>query len=70
MGRFISLRYDYSFKHLFRNEEVRRHFISDALEIPLDEIKSVRLANPFLWKQYIKQKQGILDVMIAVRSEL
>ena len=69
MGKFISLRYDYSFKHLFRNEEVRRHFISDALEIPLDEIKSVRLANPFLWKQYIKQKQGILDVIIELNDD-
>lgn len=33
MGKFISLRYDYSFKHLFLNEEVKRYFISDELDI-------------------------------------
>ena len=56
MGQIISLKYDFSFKYLFLNEEVRRYFISDALGIPLEEIRSVRLANTFLWKQHQKQK--------------
>lgn len=68
MGKFISLKYDFSFKHLFLYEKVRRHFISDVLDIPLDEIRSVRLANTFLWKQYLKQKQGILDVLMELND--
>ena len=69
MGKIISLKYDFSFKHLFLNEVVRRHFISDALGIPLEEIRSVRLANTFLWKRYQKQKQGILDVVVELNND-
>lgn len=35
MGKFISLRQDFSFKEVFRNETVRRHFISDVLGISI-----------------------------------
>ena len=66
MGRFVSLRYDFSFKHLFRNEEVRKYFLSDVLGIPVEKIRSVRLVNTFLWKQYRRQKQGILDVLMEL----
>lgn len=68
MGKIISLKYDFSFKYLFLNETVRRHFISDALGIPLEEIRSVRLSNTFLWKRYWKQKQGILDVVVELNG--
>ena len=69
MGKIIPLKYDFSFKYLFQNEAVRRHFISDALGIPLKEIRSVRMANTFLWKQYWKQKQGILDVVLELNDD-
>ena len=69
MGDFVSLKYDFSFKNLFLNETVRRCFISDALGIPLREIRSVRLANPFLWKRFMQQKQGILDVLLELNSD-
>lgn len=69
MGKIVSLKYDFSFKHLFLNEEVRRHFISDVLGIPLEEIREVRLANTFLWKRYWRQKQGILDVLVELNHE-
>lgn len=66
MGNFISLKHDYAFKEVFRNETVRRHFVSDVLGIPLDEIRSVRLHNTFLWTQHKRQKQGILDVLLIL----
>ena len=69
MGQIISLKYDFSFKYLFLNEEIRRHFISDVLEIPLNEIRSVQLANTFLWKRYWKQKQGIVDVLVELNND-
>lgn len=69
MGKIISLKFDFSFKHLFLNEEVRCHFISDVLGIPLEEIRKVRLANTFLWKRFKKQKQGILDVSLELNND-
>lgn len=69
MGEMISLKYDFSFKYLFRNEKVRRHFLSDVLGIPPEEIRSVRLADTHLWKQYRKQKQGILDVIMELNDD-
>lgn len=64
----ISLKYDYFFKYLMTNETVRKHFISDTLGISTEQIKSLRLSNPFLWKAYRKQKQGILDVVLILNN--
>ena len=69
MGKIVSLKFDFSFKHLFLNEKVRRHFISDALGIPLEGIREVRLANTFLWKRYQRQKQGIVDVLLELNHD-
>lgn len=42
-GMFLPPKSDVAFKELMRNEKVRRHFISDVLGIPLEEIREVRL---------------------------
>ncbi len=65
----ISLKYDFAFKHIMRNELVRRHFISDVLGIPLSEIRSVRLVNPFLWKRRRRLKEGILDILLELNDD-
>ncbi|EOS49286.1 hypothetical protein C809_01879 [Lachnospiraceae bacterium MD335] len=54
--KIIPLKYDFCVKEVMENETVRRHFISDVLSIPMKDIKSVRILNPFLWKRYKKQK--------------
>ena len=41
---------------------------ADALGIPAEEIRSIRLANTFLWKRYFWQKQGILDVLVELND--
>lgn len=69
MGEIISLKYDFSFKYLFRNEKVRRYFISDVLGIPPEAIRSVRLGDTYLWKKYWRQKQGILDVAMELNDD-
>lgn len=51
------------------NETVRKHFISDVLSIPLKDIKSVRILNPFLWKRYKRQKLGILDIQLELNND-
>ena len=67
--RFIPPKSDVAFKELMRNEVVRRGFISDVLDIPLEEIKSVRLENPFLSRRSRVEKQCILDVRIQLNDD-
>ena len=67
--RLVSLKYDYAFHELFSHEGIRKQFISDVTGIPLEKIKSVRLDNPFLWKRYRMQKQGILDVAVLLNDD-
>jgi len=66
--KVISLKYDFCIKEVMENEIVRRHFISDVLHIPLRDIKSVRIINPFLWRRYKKQKLGILDIQLILND--
>lgn len=62
-------KYDFVFRALMGNEKVRRHFISDMLGIPLEQIKSLRVSNPFLWKRRNKHKLGILDVLLVLNDD-
>ncbi len=41
-------KHDFVFKTLMENSRIRKYFISDVLNIPPEEIKSVRVSNPFL----------------------
>ena len=67
--KITSLKYDFCIKEIMENEIVRKHFISDVLGIPLDDIKSVRMMNTFLWKRFRNQKQGILDIQLALNDD-
>ena len=67
--KIIPLKYDFCVKEVMENETVRKHFISDVLNIPLEDIKSVRILNPFLWKRYKKQKLGILDIQLELNDD-
>ena len=64
--QFYSLKYDFVFKCLMLNEEVRKAFISDVLRIPVERITSAKLLNPYLWRRFRKQKQGIVDVLVEL----
>jgi len=63
------LKADYAVKELFAHERVRRQFLSDVLGIPMEQIKSVRIVNPFLRKLFRKQKQGILDIALVLNDD-
>lgn len=66
--KIISPKFDDCGKEIFRNELVRKHFVSDLLQIPIQQIHSVRLVNTFLRKRYRKQKLGILDILIELND--
>ena len=65
---FFSLKYDFVFKYLMLNEEVRKAFLSDILDIPVERIRSARLLNTFLWWRWRKQKQGIVDILVELED--
>ena len=64
--KIISPKYDFCFKELMRNPIVRTYFISDILDIPVEEIRETRLLNTFLRKRYHGQKLGILDILVEL----
>lgn len=66
--KLVSLKYDYAFRELLSHESIRKQFISDVTGIPLENIKTVRLTTPYLWKRYQKQKQGILDIAVILND--
>ena len=68
--RIISPKFDFCFKELMRNQIILRHLISDALDIPVDTMRSVRLMNTFLWKRYRWQMCWILPMCINLRQEI
>lgn len=59
--KFISLKYDDMYRGVFAYESIRKQFLSDVLEIPLESIRTARLVTPHLWRRYRSQKLGILD---------
>lgn len=65
----FSLKADFVVKELFAHEKVRKQFLSDALGIPIDMIRAVRLANPFLRRRLWRQKQGILDIALVLNDD-
>ncbi len=67
--KIVTPKYDICGKELFQNELVRKHFISDVLKIPVNQIHSVRFANTFLRKRYRRQKLGILDILLEMNND-
>lgn len=65
---FISPKSDVCMKELFRNDTVLKYFISAVLDIPPEDIRTVRFRNTVLWRRYRRQKQGILDVLAEMND--
>ena len=65
----ISLKYDDMFHAVFTHENVRKQFLSDVLEIPLESIRTTRLVTPRLWKRHRRQKLGILDIALELGDD-
>lgn len=67
--RIVSLKEDFAFKEFMSNETVRKFFLADTLAVPVESIRSVRMMNTFLPRNWRKQKQGILDVKIEFNND-
>lgn len=66
--QIISPKTDFCAKELFSHEIIRKHFISDVTGIPIEDMKSVCISNPYLWRRHRKQKQGIVDVLVELNG--
>ena len=64
----ISPKMDFAFRELMEDNEVRRYFICDALNMPVEQVKETRLGSSFLRRRYQKMKQGILDVKVFLQD--
>ena len=67
--KIVSPKSDFCLKELLSNTVVLKHFVSDVLGIPAEQIRSLRLANIFLWKRYKNQKLGILDILAEMNDD-
>lgn len=68
MKEIIPMTCDFALKEIMDNPLVRKHFISDVTGIPLEEIKSIRIINPFLWRRRKNEKLGILDLQMEMND--
>ena len=64
----ISPKMDFAFRELMEDDEVRRYFICDALNMSVEQVKETRLGNPFLRRRHKKMKLGILDVKVFLQD--
>lgn len=67
--KLVSLKTDYVFKEVFSHENVRKQFLSDVLGIPPERIRTVRITNSFLRRQYRWQKEGIIDMALELNDD-
>ena len=64
----ISPKMDFAFREIMEDDEVRRYFICDALNMSVEQVKETRLGNPFLRRRHRKMNLGILDVKVFLQD--
>ena len=58
----------FAFRELMEDDEVRRYFICDVLNMPVEQVRETRLGNVFLRRRHRKMKQGILDAKVFIMN--
>ena len=69
--KIVSMRIDAIFKKFFmEHEEMLRAFISDILDIPLDENDTIQIMNPEMPPETDDAKFSRLDLCLNVKNQL
>ena len=68
MKEFVPMTCDFALKEIMDIPLVRKYFVSDVTGIPVEEIKSIRIVNPFLWRRRRNAKLGILDLQLELNN--
>lgn len=64
-NKLVSAKLDIVFKKLFaENIDILTEFISDMLDIPIEEIKSIKVLNPDILPESIGEKYYRLDLLL------
>ena len=69
----VKAKLDIIFKKLFadpKNEDILKAFISDILDIPLEDIKKIEITNPELVPEIMDEKFVRIDVKLTVNDSL
>ncbi len=69
----VKAKLDIIFKKLFadpKNEDILKAFISDILDIPLQDIKKIEITNPELVPETVDEKFVRIDVKLTVNDSL
>lgn len=67
----FTARNDYAFKKLFGRQEniiILQNFLSAVLEVNESEFKDIVIENPTVGNRYDRQKMGILDIKLTLKS--
>lgn len=54
----ISPKMDFAFRELMEDDEVRRYFICDALNMSVEQVKETRLGNSFFFKETASEDEA------------
>lgn len=69
--KFYGLKYDIAFKKAFvENNDLLKGFISDMLDIPLNELGEVTVENPDLVPDEVDGKYSRLDIKAAISNQI
>ena len=69
MKEIVQMKHDFVVKEIMDIPVVRKYFVSDVTGIRPEQIKSIRVVNPFLWKRRRNQKLGILDLQLIMNDD-
>jgi predicted transposase/invertase (TIGR01784 family) len=66
----LSPKYDVVFKNIFGEKHIAvlRNFLQAVLDLPEDEYEDIQVMDPHLLRKQKKDKLGILDLRISLRS--
>ncbi len=63
-------RVDFAFKEIMADADARKGFLSAVLKLDPESIQKTEILNAFLRKEHEDEKQGILDVRIAMDNDM
>jgi predicted transposase/invertase (TIGR01784 family) len=69
--KFLSLLWDFAVKHILgdpRNIDIMADFLHCMLHLPMDELATLTISDPFLNRFWKRDKMGIVDILIKTQS--
>lgn len=65
----ISLKVDYAFKRILKNDKILKGFLNAVLQIKPEDITELQIEDPALDKERPADKQGIMDIRLTMKGK-